>query len=539
MKPAIASIILILVCGSVLTAQQPPAYVNLIPQQTPLRNQGGRTTCITFASLAALEAAYKRAGYGDIDLSEQFLNYLGKTFWLDPKWNDILARGEDGKEAQVGAYGGGQAVSYIRGLASGLKVPEEAAMPYVSREYNANDFPALSHNWDDPYWLKQKRMSDFNLDTRFLPNAALIADKYYSIKSYQELNGNDVNALERVLASGKELAWDIDGAFPNTPVWDVCSNCQTGAHAMLIVGYDRRDPDPKKHVFIIKNTWGATRFPDGYTRVTYDYVKKYGLRAAYITEVNPPGRWYELGFVGRWFMDFDGHKGILDIYHLPHVSEYVFRNEGVNTADMRVGSFYENGKAFKVNGVIEGQSIRFYIDPDNPNMRWDILKGRMFSFALLQDKGNVMAGTFRDTDGKVYGGYARKDNAAAYTNIAINDNENSSYYRGSWLLRFGGMEARLQVREPAENLREQTGVYDVFRADLSVDGKSYEGKLLVEKNNLNHILLQAPQLLANNKAAGHLDGLRLNFNKATVAGKVLYEDRTQSGFIMTRLVRGL
>ena len=56
-----------------------PAFVDLTADQTPRRDQHGRYTCITFGALAALEAALYRAGHGKIDLSEQFLNHIGKT----------------------------------------------------------------------------------------------------------------------------------------------------------------------------------------------------------------------------------------------------------------------------------------------------------------------------------------------------------------------------------------------------------------------------------------------------------------------------
>ncbi len=76
----------------VTLAQGRPLMVNLAPYQTPIKNQGSRTTCITFASIAGLEAAYKHAGYGDLDLSEQFLNHTGKMFWLHPDWPNIPRR---------------------------------------------------------------------------------------------------------------------------------------------------------------------------------------------------------------------------------------------------------------------------------------------------------------------------------------------------------------------------------------------------------------------------------------------------------------
>src|SRR5205807_7582533 len=68
--------------------QARPNYVNLAAYQTPIKSQGRRSTCIVFASIAALEAAYSHAGYGQLDLSEQFLNHMGKMLWLKPETVD-------------------------------------------------------------------------------------------------------------------------------------------------------------------------------------------------------------------------------------------------------------------------------------------------------------------------------------------------------------------------------------------------------------------------------------------------------------------
>ncbi len=78
------------------TALARPSYVDLSANQTPLKKQGGRTTCIVFAAVAALEAAYNRAGFGQLDLSEEFLNHFGKMLWLHPKWSEVAAKGDDG-----------------------------------------------------------------------------------------------------------------------------------------------------------------------------------------------------------------------------------------------------------------------------------------------------------------------------------------------------------------------------------------------------------------------------------------------------------
>ena len=54
---------LLLACASALSAQ---TRVDHAVWQTPLQNQGTRTTCIAFSATAALEARYKRAGRGKI-----------------------------------------------------------------------------------------------------------------------------------------------------------------------------------------------------------------------------------------------------------------------------------------------------------------------------------------------------------------------------------------------------------------------------------------------------------------------------------------
>ena len=62
-----------------------PATVDHRKYQTAIRNQGGRNTCVSFALMAALEAAYVRKDpvrYKNLDLSEQYANYLQKMVHL-------------------------------------------------------------------------------------------------------------------------------------------------------------------------------------------------------------------------------------------------------------------------------------------------------------------------------------------------------------------------------------------------------------------------------------------------------------------------
>ena len=101
--------------------QPRPALVDLTDQQTPFRNQGGRT-CIVHSVTAAMEAALKRANGGNPDLSEETFMYFVKMFWL--KVEPVNAADET--ENQVGGGGGGNGLENLRYLKGWLAIPAEA-----------------------------------------------------------------------------------------------------------------------------------------------------------------------------------------------------------------------------------------------------------------------------------------------------------------------------------------------------------------------------------------------------------------------------
>jgi len=121
--------------------------------------------------------------------------------------------------------------------------------------------------------------------------------------------------------------------------------------------------------------------------------------------------WPELRFVGRWELNFDGWQGTLDISHLPGVFQGVLKQKGNTTTDRRIGMFYaENdpAKAYRVNGAVSGNRIDFYIDSGNHNPGVEELGGRHFTYYLADGDVDLMAGSHRDPDGKVWGGFARR-----------------------------------------------------------------------------------------------------------------------------------
>ncbi|QCK15762.1 hypothetical protein DCC35_13920 [Mangrovivirga cuniculi] len=426
---------------------EPPAVdnsdlrVDLRPQQTSIKSQGSRNTCITFAAVAGLEAAYKRFGYGDIDMSEEFMNHFGKTFWIHPDWDDILAKGEDGSETQVGAFGGGGGAGYINDMMNtGLKIPLESLMPYRSVNITPAIDPTLaSEDWQDDVYKKQRVKSDYNLDPNKLTRELLHSDKYYGVangKFFGPSTGKarDTDFIEQILKREIELVWDFSGNAQYGEIWRPCTSgdagCNTIAHSMLIVGFDKTSENPDDHYFLIKNSWGSsfTGTDDNFTKVSYDFIRQNGNAIAYIEiPILDPQQWQEFKFVGRWNLVFDGHDGILDIYHLPG-----YWNDKID--DKRIGSFYTpDGSAYKINGSIEGNKITFYLDGSNPNAHWGTIgDGRKFEYYLSDD--DYMAGFHTDPDGKMYAGYAKKGSLFSEGATTPRPYLPESYENSTWIL---------------------------------------------------------------------------------------------------------
>jgi len=241
-----------------------PTVVDHRPDQTSVKNQSNRGTCVCFASMAGLEVAY---GGGSLDLSEQYANYLY-----------MKAEGHGCKSAGLQTH---MSADYL--TAHG--VCQEGICQYQNDKYN---FPSYCNNGGLP--APAKRVS-------------AEASSPYRIKTYQKIWRNDALAtdsglwinnpryLEALLRSGKDIVFGTHVAgwvTPYTGVLDVKLDPDgdplpsVGGHAMLIVGYNKTG-----EYFIVKNSWGTSKGQAGYLYLSYDYIRTYAKYGYVINEIYP------------------------------------------------------------------------------------------------------------------------------------------------------------------------------------------------------------------------------------------------------------
>ena len=337
--------------------------VDLRGNQTPLRSQGGRGTCTYFGAVAALEAAYKRAGYGNLDLSEEFAAIMYKVLYIHQTWADI--RHSDYRENQ---FGGTQGGGTLKWFLTGFKIPFETNVPYRPADY-------VTGNWDT---RSQIETNTFN--NTLLTPSVLKAQKYFGAKNVVVLTPEQLrnpSEYERILSLGYEISISKNG------------------HNSLLIGFDKSNPADKR--LIIKNSYGPINAECNATTCgTEPYSEINNIQGAeYITEVAKPSSFPELAFLGSWKMSVDGQMGTLTVYHIPGIGNLemdVLERTGRRIQEKRIGIYIDHlGRIFRVNGTIQGNNIEMYIDPVKQNLEWTETIGRRYNF-VLNPATDVMTG---------------------------------------------------------------------------------------------------------------------------------------------------
>ncbi len=412
--------------SSILTPQQVPARVDLTALQTPIRNQNGRGTCVAFTTVAALEAAYKRERGLTLDLSEQYANHIQKMTALpreatgpNERETQLGAWGGSGIGYQLGWLFRLRFGLPLESSTTGIvaSTPSLSYIPWSDYENTnqAGDAPRMV--WNDET-LQQRAVDAWNLNSQptsyQIPNTvtltnfprAVLDSAVYGVSRVRKVELN-LGAIKRELAAGREVAFGVSLTTPNPclqtdadgnlvrdasgnvirlPSGDACYDIQTsetaeqyrdgvwrplgtawGGHAMLIVGYD-----DAKQVFIVKNSWGrdpsgkgrpaeADADADGFIEMSYDWMP--GIYEAYsILQTRNPSSWNnQQPFLGKWHLetDIDLERADLAAYHLPAS----FPAEALGGQfDLRIGTLYDDARAYRVNGVLGGDQLTAYFD---------------------------------------------------------------------------------------------------------------------------------------------------------------------------------
>ncbi len=230
-----------------------PSTVNYISLMNPIRNQGPRGTCVSFACTALGEYYQRKYHNTVLDLSEQCL-------YKRCKENDGAPSAE-GTWVNVG-------ISCLVKFGEAL----ESCEPYN---------PNLPTNQPGAH-----------------PACCVSGAAQYKLGGSQQLNARSALDIKGALASGSVVAF----AIPVFRSWyesaavrqsgninlPLPGDPRVGGHAMLFVGYQDDATTPGGGYFILRNSWGASwgaksPYGAGYGTLPYKYMADNG-NEAYISD---------------------------------------------------------------------------------------------------------------------------------------------------------------------------------------------------------------------------------------------------------------
>lgn len=464
-----------------------PVYVDLTSYQSPVKSQGARDTCGTFGSIAALEALYQRTYGVSLDLSEQYLNHWAQQFASAGSGRALPLN-----ETIAGSIGGGGLARPLGAMVRGLALPPESVLPYIGdagyQNVDAGDVPSLN-DWSITY--PQQSIDDFNLAdtpnsyvyspptwvwTTVMPQSAIDSARYRptGVTFLTAAEVNQVDKYRSILASGREIIMEFrccDGnpGYSTTAPWMLPAQSNGGGsgHVMTVVGYD-----DGRQMFRVKNSWGTVWADGGYAWVSYDLIRRAATGAAYFQGVVSPATTadpfnFRHFYLGRWQLNYDGWKGVLDIYNLPQdYSTLPGRNYRVGTL------FMADGRIQRVNGYISGNALNFFIDWSKPDVPASQLSGLPFTVWMFTYNHRAMAGTLRDP---VWGTFAVAaiKGTSPVSGVAHAGGLSVSSYLGTWDFSHDGWKGRLEITGANPTTRQLTGRYvDANGQTFSLSGQA-------------------------------------------------------------------
>lgn len=227
-----------------------PSAVNLAPQMQPVRDQGSRGTCLSFASCAAREFIAPEAP----DLSEQFFYWACKQ--LDGEYT-----------------GEGTCVRSAAGAMNDAGTCLEATLLYVAEACEPSCGPT-----PPPMAFEEAR--DYAW-----PHAHQIPARLEILKRI--LNGADGDPAQPVVIAVETF----ESSFFAADVYRTgritipfFGEQGSGGHALCVVGYQDDVAAPGGGYLIIRNSWGTrwatnSLYGAGYGLMPYAYFELYGVDA--------------------------------------------------------------------------------------------------------------------------------------------------------------------------------------------------------------------------------------------------------------------
>lgn len=324
----------------VITPEQDAAdgVFSLARFQSGFRDQSNRGTCWAFAGAAALEAAYRRKFGTEIDVSEEYIFHMGKSFALNrdgsPQQNVVLP--VENNSSLTGFQGSGDIVQKL----SENAIPVEGAAPYLSTQQTLTDLlPVLGFPGGESSLTTQEDFDAIEFCEQHIPLLARVNCRYRATE-WASLGGTpSIEQLENTLLSEHEVVCDVQHL--TAPV---------GGHVLLLVGFDRN-----RRVFTAKNSWNEQAFIE----IAYENDPEWMFRSGWFIKdvVDPTFVQNEACWLGNWFVTIGGatHRMLL------RRSED-FANPGQPT---RLGSSYLGDGRHDVNGQFldNGGAIRLFIAP--------------------------------------------------------------------------------------------------------------------------------------------------------------------------------